>query len=153
MKLDARTIANELVKQAHEAERLCTPMQAIKLTYFCHGWMLGLYEEPLILQPVEAWRYGPVIADVYHSFKRYGGGNIAGPTPAPAEDMNDRQADLVGQVSQDYGLLSGIRLSQITHAPGTPWDVVWRKERQNAVIPNRLLQDYFSKMAAAANDR
>ena len=38
-------------------------MHAIKLVYLCHGWMLGIYGRSLIGEPVEAWRYGPVVPE------------------------------------------------------------------------------------------
>ena len=38
-------------------------MQVLKLVYYCHAWMLGLYGRPLIRQPIEAWRYGPVVPE------------------------------------------------------------------------------------------
>ena len=79
MEHDARSVANELIRRAHDSGRDINPMQALKLTYYCHGWMLGLYHEPLLQQAVEAWRYGPVVPEVYHSLRRYGGEPISRP--------------------------------------------------------------------------
>ena len=42
MEHDSRAIANQLIRRAHEAGRDITPMQTIKLVYYCHAWMLGL---------------------------------------------------------------------------------------------------------------
>ena len=50
----------ELAKnQTHYKE--ITTMQLLKLVYIAHGWMLGLYDKPLISDEVEAWQYGPFI--------------------------------------------------------------------------------------------
>ena len=73
MKHDARSVANSLIEKSIEAGSCLTPLEIIKLVYFCHGWMLGLYRRPLIKQNVQAWRYGPVVADVYHCLKQHGG--------------------------------------------------------------------------------
>ena len=67
---DARAVANRLLQLAEEDGNQLTVMQILKLVYFCHAWTLALYDRPLIEQPIEAWRYGPVIPDVYHSFKK-----------------------------------------------------------------------------------
>ena len=81
---DARNVANSLISLAHDAPRKITPMQAMKLVYFCHAWMLALLHKPLIEQPVEAWRYGPVVPEVYRSLRRYGGEPIPRPHSRPA---------------------------------------------------------------------
>ena len=145
---DAMALANRLIDQS---EHPLTPMQIIKLVYICHGWMLGLYKRPLIRQPVEAWRYGPVVSDVYQGFKRYGGEHIREPTGFNAEEEFDEyEEDLYRQVVEKYGDLSGIALSSITHATGTPWHIVWHRNGQNAVIPNDLIQEYYTQKAKRA---
>ena len=50
MKHDARAVANSLIEKSQEEGNLLTPLQIIKLVYFCHGWMLALYKRPLIKQ-------------------------------------------------------------------------------------------------------
>jgi len=42
-----------------------SPMKIIKLVYIAHGWMLGINGLPLMKDPIEAWRYGPVIRELY----------------------------------------------------------------------------------------
>jgi uncharacterized phage-associated protein len=51
-------------------------MQVLKLVYYCHAWMLGVYSRPLVRQPIEAWRYGPVVRELYRSIREYGGDPI-----------------------------------------------------------------------------
>jgi len=52
-------VANYLIGKAQSEGRSITPMQLIKLVYIAHGWTLGLYDQPLIGEQVEAWTYGP----------------------------------------------------------------------------------------------
>ena len=148
---DARAVANRLIELATEDGNQLTVMQVIKLVYFCQAWMLGLYERPLIEQPVEAWRYGPVIRDVYDSFKHYRGRPIKSKTRVPTPHLDDDEQDLVGQVYRKYGHLSGIRLSELTHEDGTPWHQVWRTNRRDSIIPRRIMQEYYSQQAQTAN--
>ena len=150
MSHDARAVANKLIEKACDTGQPLTPLQIIKLVYFCHGWMLGLYGRPLHRQPIEAWRYGPVIADVYHSLKSYGGNPINKKIRyVDEEDFDELEVDLIDQVYEAYGNLSGVRLSQLTHAPGTPWDHIWREFGQNAPIPNGLIQKHYEDKAAS----
>ena len=148
---DARAVANQLLQLAEEDGNQLTVMQVLKLVYFCHAWMLALYGRPLIEQPIEAWRYGPVIPDVYLSFKEYRGGPITSRAHVKDYDFDDEESHIIKEVYQKYGFLSGIRLSQLTHASDTPWDQVWGANRQNSIIPNLLTKQYYSRKAQTIN--
>lgn len=124
-----------------------TPIQIIKLVYSCHAWMLGLYHRPLLMQTVEAWRYGPVVPEVYHSLRRYGGEPVRRLIDIPSEEYDRFETDLIDQVFHNYGTLTGRQLSSITHAPGTPWHIIWTRYGQNAVIPDPIIEDYYQKEA------
>ena len=76
MSYPAKAVANYFIDIARcEGEQL-SPMKIQKLVYFAHGWYLALYDEPLLDEKIEAWRYGPVVPSLYHEFKRYGSGTI-----------------------------------------------------------------------------
>lgn len=143
---NARAVGNRLIDLA-ESSNGFTPLQIIKLVYYCHGWMLGLYNNPLISQPVLAWRYGPVVADVYHALKHYGGKRVTGRMDCPPAEFNEHQEGIIDQVYKIYGKYDGKRLSYLTHREGTPWHQIWSKNGQNSVIPNPLIQEFFSEKA------
>lgn len=129
-------------------ERPLTPLQVVKLTYLCHGWMLGLYHQPLSAQPAEAWQYGPVIPDVYHEVKVHGRKPITTPIDFPKAELDFIESDLVQQVYRAYEDFSGIQLSQITHEPGTPWHRIWHEHGRNTIIPNSLIEEHYAGLAA-----
>ena len=147
---DARAVANILIRLGIKRSKLRDPLQLIKLTYLCHGWMLGLYQRPLLAQPVEAWKYGPVIPDVYHGLKRYGKKPVKTVQDFPGDDFDDLEDDLIGEVFDTYSDFTGIQLSQLTHARGTPWHQVWHQRRRNSIIPNDLIEEHFSELAASS---
>ena len=149
---DARSVANELIKRAKDEQRSVTPLQIAKLTYFCHAWMLGLYHEPLLKQPVEAWRYGPVVPEVYRSLRRYGGEPITRLIEIESEDYDSRETDLIDQVWEKYGGFTGTQLSSMTHGGGTPWDEVWNRWGQSSVIPDPIIEKYYSNEAAKVRE-
>ena len=144
---DARNVASRLIRLGIEGSRPRDPLQIIKLTYLSHGWMLGLYGRALSEQPVLAWKYGPVIPDVYHGLKRYGSSVIQAPGDFPEGTFDELEDDLIGQVSDLYSKFTGIQLSQLTHAVGTPWYIVWSERGQNSIIPNEMIQDHFAQLA------
>ena len=143
---DARGIANILITMGIEDLRPITPLQAVKLTYLCHGWMLGLYHRQLSAQPAEAWKYGPVIPDVYHEVKVHGRKPIMDSIDFPCADLDKIESDLVVQVHRAYQDFSGIQLSQITHEPGTPWHVIWHEYGRNTIIPNTLIEQHYASI-------
>ena len=152
MEHDARSVANELIRRALRDGRPITALQVIKLTYFCHAWMLGLYHRPLLEQPVEAWLYGPVVPEVYRSLRRYSGEPVTRPIDLSTVGVEERtydeiEKDLIDQVWEKYGHFSGVQLSAMTHTPGSPWDQVWEAAGQNAVISDPAIEKYYAQQA------
>ena len=152
---DARYIANALISRGIDAAKPRDPLQVIKMTYLCHAWMLGLHHRPMSKQPVEAWRYGPVIPVVYHGVKRYGRKPIRSPIQSPflqgsTAAFGPKEEDVIEQVFDVYARFSGIDLSMMTHAQGSPWYEVWYREGKNAVIPNSLIEKHFAAKLEAA---
>ena len=125
MEHTALAVTDKLIRLALEDEKPITPMQAQKLTYFCHAWSLGLEHGPLFQDAVEAWQYGPVIRAVYHALKNNGRGGILTPLVEPPEQFDPREDRLIRVVWERYGGLDGLMLSRLTHAPGSPWDQVY----------------------------
>ena len=142
---DALSVANRLLDLSEPSGGL-TPMQVIKLTYFCHAWMLGLHGRPLLNTEVEAWQYGPVIPSVYRAFKRYRDKKIRVCANAPAVRFEyDKDADsIIRQVFDRYGGCDGPKLSNLTHAKDSPWDLVWSSKQRNTKIPNDVIRKYYA---------
>ena len=123
-----------------------SPMQLLKLVYLSHGWMLGVYEKELIKDRIEAWQYGPVIPQLYHLYKVYGGDNIVERGIDHSEDIGDEKyIGLVNRVLGFYKGYSAVRLSSITHENNSPWDLTVRRVGIGAVIDNDLIREYYTK--------
>ena len=143
---DARSIANEMIRRAHEAGREITHLQVQKLVYYCHAWMLGVYGRPLIEQDVVAWRYGPVVREVWDSLRHNSDKPIALTIPnVPRAELDENDEHIVRQVSEQYGHFTGLQLSASTHAAGTPWHTVREKWGQDSYIPDFLIRDYYKR--------
>lgn len=137
-------VADYFLALAAQKGQTLTPMQINKLVYIAHGFYMGYTGNPLIKEAIEAWQYGPVINSLYHRFKKYGGQIIyeLGATPAR---FPDAAKQVVEQVYDTYGNLSGIDLSGITHQYGTPWELTYDGRRDKA-IGNDLIQSYYGKL-------
>jgi uncharacterized phage-associated protein len=118
-------------------------MQLLKLVYLAHGWHLGLYGEPLIWDRVEAWQYGPVIPELYRAMRAYGSQQVTQSLSSPNEPLDEFAANLISQVYDNYGELSGPALSRLTHVPGSPWAETYVAGSFGIEIPNDLIEDYY----------
>lgn len=156
---DARLVANRFLELADMDGRPLTPMQVLKLVYIAHGWRLGTAGQPLIEQPVEAWQYGPVIRDLYNAMRGFGGGAVQGPLSlgygARADRLSPEEDALVRRVYELYGQMSGMQLSRITHADGTPWQQAYTPGRHGTEISDDAIADHYRRLsqerAAPAN--
>ena len=124
-----------------------TPMHVIKLVYLCHGWTLGLKDEPLITEPVEAWRYGPVVSSTYHTYKAFSGGPITVVPQDRADSISSSQTRFIEDVLEAYESYSPLQLSNITHQPGTPWYDTYETWGEGCIIPNELIRDFYRRRA------
>lgn len=147
---DVLAVADAILKIAKARGKGLTPMQLVKLTYIAHGWSLGLRNKDLFKNRIEAWRYGPVIPDLYHATKSYGRNEIPLSVIGDAKDMpvNPDDYKFLEDVFDKYGHLDGISLSYITHKSGTPWSQVYRSGVYNIEIPDSLITHHYKGLAS-----
>lgn len=141
-------VANKLLELAKKDRKTLTPMQLIKLVFLCQGWMLGLYGRHLINDPVEAWRYGPVLPDLYNKIKQFRSNpvtHIEDSQKANHTDFDEEETDIIKQVYNIYGNMDGIQLSVLTHEKDGPWDKTWKNGKQ--IISNDLIENYYQNKA------
>ena len=148
MTYDARQIAGWFIERAASDGQTLSIMSLLKLAYIANGWHLEIYNCPLFHNRIEAWRYGPVIPDLYHAFRPQG--------IRPAKPLDDHPPvqgetdEFLEQVYGIYGGMSPFRLSALTHVKDGPWDFVTSNGGTYSQIPDHLIkQHYVNKRAAA----
>lgn len=164
MAYSARAVANFFIDKAQSLGITLTPLKLQKLVYYAHGWHLALKGEPLITETIEAWQFGPVIHSLYHEFRDLGsapitrnaqkfklvGDEVKSVIPRIPNDAVEDRAFLerIWDVYKDY---TAIQLSNMTHAPGSPWSKVVEpfsgKPPEGLDIPDAVIEDYFKKAA------
>lgn len=152
---NAVEVAWKMLKIANEEEIRLSNLQLQKLVYIAHGYFLAWKNKPLISDSISAWKFGPVIDSVYHTFKDYRDQKI------PSQNLNDLVTDLdmdddaitaIKGVLKLYGNRSAMELVNLTHQPNTPWDEVWNNEdgksKLSAEISDKLIKNHFRKVVA-----
>jgi uncharacterized phage-associated protein len=142
------TVANRFIELARADEQQLTPMQLLKLVFLAHGWMLGKHGRPLIGEPIEAWKYGPVIPTLYAKLRQYRADPVTANISGPYEKLDRTEYNMIYQVYKTYGALSGPRLSNITHIEGSPWRTVYQPDNTDVQIPDNLIGKYYEQQAA-----
>ncbi len=122
-------------------------MQILKLSYISHGWTLGICEMPLFRDDVEAWKYGPVVPEIYHKYKRYGYSPILKNVQRPRTIFEETPLKIINRVTEVYGKYDGLYLSGLTHRPGSPWDITIKRHGEGATIENNVIMDYYKSFA------
>ena len=160
--LPAKAVANYFLDKAKNTRRPLTPMKLQKLVYIAHGWHLALFDGALIRERVQAWRWGPVIEDLYNEFKEL----AKKPITRKAHDYSfddfvikrripeiqfidgdsDRTKAFLDRVWEVYSAFTATQLSRMTHKEGTPWREAASKLK--AYIPQDLIRDYYRKRVA-----
>ena len=161
MRINALSAANYFIDLANRDNIPITQLGLMKRVYIAHGFSLALLNFSLLdprFDEVEAWKYGPVIPSVYHSFKSYKNEPITDKTiivewdeKSQKEeyvypDLNDKRARMIVEMVWDrYKGYTDSELVSLTHKEGTPWDLCY-EEGQNNKIPDSYTKLYYKKL-------
>lgn len=144
---DALKVASQILWIAHLNGKHFTPMQLLKLSYISHGWTLGLRDSPLFQDEVEAWKYGPVVPEVYHKYKKFGYSRIVVRLKDLRRSFDPMSHAIMDRVTSVYGKYDGMHLSRLTHQPNSPWDLTIKTLGRGAVISNEMIKDYYKNLS------
>lgn len=153
-------IASKLIQLGIDQGQPITPMKLQKMLYMAHGIHLATYDKPLLSEPIQAWSYGPVVPDVYQSFKQWGN------TPITAypnfylkigdqvySDISSLDADAAKTIGETWATAKdydAIQLSEWSHKSGSPWAQSYSGPAASAAIPNERIRAYFKKLMQPA---
>ncbi|SEJ75583.1 Uncharacterized phage-associated protein [Deinococcus reticulitermitis] len=147
----AEKVANRLLELAARDGRLLTHMQLQKLLYFAHGLSLGLHGRRLVRNNFHAWPHGPVSPALYRKLEAFGASPVDRPLPDPQPELalDADAAEVLERTYAAYGHMDGWQLREISHLPGSPWDVA-NTEEPYSRIPDSLSERYYREQLREA---
>ena len=138
-------------------------LQLNKMLYMVNGFVLKDRDEPAFRNPVEAWKYGPVIRMVWETYKDWGDKQIdtldmcltSLDNTDALENRRTEMFKIIGQkvagivsgVIHEYGTCTGGELIDITHRKGTPWAKAYKPGRNN-IIPKEAIAKFYRNISS-----
>ena len=149
-------VANAFLYRAKREGVPVDQLKVQKLVYFQHGWFLATRGEAAVGELFEAWPYGPVLSALYQEFKTFGSRPIdayatdidpaTGENKALMVNGTDRYFyDVFDKVWERYKGRTGLYLSDLTHAPGTPWSTA--RQACRTYLDNDEIRRHFIEIA------
>ncbi|MDR3189275.1 MAG: DUF4065 domain-containing protein [Prevotellaceae bacterium] len=161
MKTDAIAVANYFVDLAEEEKCELKQFGLMKRVYITHGLCLAILNKSALnprFDVVEAWKNGPVIPSVYHSFKHnknlpikeksviaeWTGMETKYHTPELAHDCDDIK-EIAAAVFEKYRGFTDAEMIALLHRDGTPWALCY-EEGKNNKIPDLYTKVFYKKV-------
>lgn len=153
MSYSASLVAYAFVRKGIEEGRPLTQMKLQKMVYFAQGIHLALYKEPLVKETFQAWKYGPVIPVIYHTYKYYGSSPINDTEWVLTLHEDEMTLSLLNDNAREsidytWDLLkdtNAVKLSNWTHTDGSPWAKNYSEGINETFIPNDDIRHYFEQ--------
>ena len=137
-------IANFYVQLSNNLSDTIDNLKINKLLFYTQAHSLCRFNKPIFYDVIQAWDYGPLVKDVFNTFKACGKDPIKEATDFFDESMlSPEELELLIDVYETYGKYTGLALMKMTHAKGAPWDQVY-VQGQNEIIPLDLIKEYYS---------
>ena len=145
LKIKASDVSDSFTNKAIDEGFPLTIMQALKLTYIAQGFHLALENEEFFQEEAYAWKYGPVIKELYSHLKSISKDNIIQKSQCLNTTFSEKQHNILHVVFSKYTKMDGWALSSLTHRQGTPWQVSYKKE-EKSIIPKQMIKEYFKEV-------
>lgn len=115
-----------------------TNLKLQKLLYYAQGFYLAINNgKPLFDEPIVAWAHGPVVASVYHNYKKFGSQIID--RPDKKADLSKETLNYIKRIWNLFGQFSAWKLRDMTHQESP-----WKDTKQSEVITHDKMIDFFS---------
>lgn len=168
MKNDAIAIANYFVDKANkdtQSPHPLTLLRLVKYVYIAYGFAMAILEKVIIdkrFDTVEAWKYGPVIPSVYHSFKHNKNNKITEKSAIAINEDENGDLDFINPEITDDNIMmildfvweryrdkSTSELISLLHKDGTPWAYCYDPGK-NVEIPDEMTRIYYKSIVENA---
>jgi uncharacterized phage-associated protein len=153
-KLNFNEIADYFISLSNETGNLISNLKLQKLCYYAQAWHLAIYGEELFEAKFEAWVHGPVIRDLYNTYRGFSW------KPIEREELGQEYIDTFNRkicestkgfledIVDEYFGMTAYELEVQSHKED-PWRIARRGLSEDVpcdrVIENSWMIDYYKQ--------
>ena len=125
-----------------------TNLKLQKLLYYAQGWSFAELKRELFEDNVEAWQYGPIVSEVYNTYKSFKNLPIEYDIEKDNSDIEnnfDKETlDFLKKFYESYIVIPAFRLVESSHQE-RPWLEVYNNKGPKSIIEKGVIQEFFEE--------
>ena len=112
-----------------DADNDLTNLKLQKILFYAQAEYYKKYKKLLFAEKIRAWKYGPVVVEVYDWLKECGAYNITDfDVSLPESNLPKEIRDFLEEIWQKYSKYSAGYLVEKTHAKDSVWEKAGKKD-------------------------
>jgi uncharacterized phage-associated protein len=141
-------VAKVILHLAGERNISITNLKLQKLLYYSQAWHLAILKKPLFNERIEAWVHGPVVPQVFGTYKAFRWNPLTDPGECTIEEGDPAWPILnhLVEVMDAYANLTGPQLEALTHMED-PWkrarNGIAQDAASTAVISHASMMEFY----------
>lgn len=139
-KYTALDIAKYVINKCNNDDKSISNLQLQKILYFLQLEHLKKNGVVLFNDDIEAWHYGPVVADVYYEYSKYGADKIEKNQEVEVE-VEEKTTTIINPIVEEKREKKPWLLVEETHKKGGSWDKVYNERGNGHVIEIELMRE------------
>lgn len=127
LNLNAIDIAKYIINKCNVENNPISNLQLQKILYYIQRDFLKKYNIILFNDSIEAWRFGPVVPEVYYNFCGFGSMKIRSIYPESENiQLSSEYKNTINMIVNQKRQLDPWTLVEETHAKDKAWDITYQ---------------------------
>ena len=138
---NAMHVARYIIDKCSRERNPISNLQLQKILFFIQREYLQRFRMPSFNGVIEAWKFGPVVPNVYYQFSGYGASPIT-LTYNNLDPIDDDDQENMDPVIESLRRMDPWDLVNETHKSGGSWENIFQKGQGNKkIIPPELIRE------------
>lgn len=149
-------VADYFLAVADSSGDYVSNLKAQKLAYYAQAWHLALHGQPMFPEDFQAWIHGPVLPELYETFRAFGAKPITSMEGKGEQFLENFRgnygndlAEFMEEITREYFPKTAYELEELTHN-----ELPWKTARaglaadspSNAIITKESMRNYYQTL-------